>query len=551
MKMKTGSSFGQVQSFKKNITRISVYKNFYILIFILSFTFFLSGNSFAIDRFMAKTGTNTGNCVSSPCATLQYSMSQMAAGDTLIIDDGIYTGAANQMTNSAHPPTSSTLWTTIKAKNDGAVTFDGETIRCMFSVTKGSLTNVHWRFEGIVWGRSTSSVVEINSLSYVKFLRCGGYDAGAGNANIFFAGRCSYVLFDGCYAWGNGRTSFTAWSSDVNNDYIIFRNCVSRIDRSSSAPIYNFGMYSVQHGLIQNCIAIDTDQPSQYYTGGDWSGGIAVPSTDRDANDIKAYNSIVLNSNIGGVFTTKNTYSTNDVGFHNSVVAGISNKSGANLNSFRGNRNIIDHVTFVNGTGGYIGLNAWPWTGSPNGGVNMTNSIIANYTGSSNGTTYGIAGDYQALHGNSTPLSMDSTPLGTHSKTSVNPIWNASTNPTGALKYITRIEPGSNLSGQGSSGDIGANLTTLRGTTGALWGETGYDSDTGISMWPYPNEALIQAKMSTYTGGGVNGARGFCATGKTLTNYIWGYLGNAAPASSTSPAPPTIPSPMLQSINIQ
>ena len=27
----------------------------------------------------------------------------------------------------------------------------------------------------------------------------------------------------------------------------------------------------------------------------------------------------------------------------------------------------------------------------------------------------------------------------------------------------------------------------------------------------------------------INGARGFCADGQTLTNYIWGYLGNTVP----------------------
>ena len=551
MKMTMGASFSLVQYMKNIMTRIH-YRKFCILIYIVSFPLFISGNSFAIDRFMAKNGTNTGNCASSPCATLQYSMSQMATGDTLLIGDGTYTGASNQITNSYHPPISSTLWTTIKAANDGAVTFDGETVRNMFEVNMGSLTNTHWKFEGIVWGRAATggSVVYLHRLSHIKFLRCGGFDAGSGNTAVFFAARSSYVLFDGCYAWGSGRISFCAWASDVNNDYIIFRNCVSRIDRmTANDPIYNFGMYSVQHGLIQNSIAIDTDQIAYYNNGGgDWSGGIAVPSTDRDANDVNIYNSIVLNSKIGGLFTTKNTYSTYDVGFYNSVVAGVSNRSGLNLNMFRGTRNIIDHVTFIDGTGGYYGLNAWPWTGSPNGGVNMTNSIIARYTGIPNGLTYGMAGDYQAFYGNQSPTSSDGTPLGAHSLTTVNPIWNASTNPTGALKYITHIETGSTLSGKGSTGDIGANLTTLKGTTGALWGEPGYNTDTGIPMWPYPNEALIQAKMSAYTGGGVNGARGFCAPGKTLTNYIWGYLGNAAPASITAPAPPTIPSPVLQSI---
>lgn len=90
--------------------------------------------------------------------------------------------------------------------------------------------------------------------------------------------------------------------------------------------------------------------------------------------------------------------------------------------------------------------------------------------------------------------------------------------------------------------DIGANVTTLIGTPGTLWGEPGYNTDTGVAMWPFPNEDLIKAKMKAYSftdsNGTVSGKRGFCADGKqldgvsdiTLTSYIWEYLGNKMPA---------------------
>ena len=121
------------------------------------------------------------------------------------------------------------------------------------------------------------------------------------------------------------------------------------------------------------------------------------------------------------------------------------------------------------------------------------------------------------------------------------------------MKYITRIEAGSNLAGLGESGsNIGATLSNLVGTPGTLWGETGYNTDTGVSMWPFPNEDLIKTKMAAYTGGEIDGARGFCSdtanprtdTGEvTLTSYIWEYLGNTDMTASfydtgdtTSPA---------------
>ena len=494
---------------------------------------------------------------------LQSAMAAMSAGDTLIIRDGTYTGASNQITTANHPPESSTLWTTIKAEHDGAVLFDGEYARCMFDVQGApspysALYNAHWVFEGIIWGRASVGVlVGIYNRSYVKFLRCGGFDAGTGNAPVFFAGRCSYLLFDGCYSWGRGRSSFTAWGSDYNNDHIIFRNLVSRIDRVlGEEPIYNFGMYSAQYGLVQNCIAIDTDQDDYYLNGsGDgtigrtnWSGGISIPSTDRDANDIKIYNSIVFNSHIGGIYTTGNNYHSYDVSWDNVVVANVRNLPDLNVNSWRGIRDTVSHITFVDGylngndTAGSHGFSTYGTTD-----FYISNSIVARYTGPSDNVTYGLVGDYQAIYGNNSPFSSSGTPIGTHSLTTINPIWHASTNPTGALKYITRIESGSNLSGQGSTGDIGANLTTLRGTTGALWGEAGYDSDTGVSMWPFPNESLIKAKMASYTGGGVNGARGFAASGTqldgtseiTLTSYIWEYLGNQMPSDIYGTTEPT------------
>jgi len=62
--------------------------------------------------------------------------------------------------------------------------------------------------------------------------------------------------------------------------------------------------------------------------------------------------------------------------------------------------------------------------------------------------------------------------------------------------------------GEGGS-DIGANVVTQIGVSGTLWGETGYNTDTGVSLWPFPNQDLIKSKMQAYSTGNVNGARGF------------------------------------------
>ena len=80
---------------------------------------------------------------------------------------------------------------------------------------------------------------------------------------------------------------------------------------------------------------------------------------------------------------------------------------------------------------------------------------------------------------NNTRNDYDSS-LGAYSKTNVNPLYHPATNSSGGLKHLPRIEAGSTLKGQGEGGaDIGANVLTRIGVSGTLYGETGYNTDTG------------------------------------------------------------------------
>jgi hypothetical protein len=83
------------------------------------------------------------------------------------------------------------------------------------------------------------------------------------------------------------------------------------------------------------------------------------------------------------------------------------------------------------------------------------------------------------------------------------------------FSFITRIESTSPYHNAGSSGDIGANVIN-RYQDGTL---------TGTALWPWPNETRLKSEMCA----GVSG--GLCSSGKTLTQYIWGYLGNTTPTS--------------------
>ena len=95
---------------------------------------------------------------------------------------------------------------------------------------------------------------------------------------------CDYILFENCYAWGNGRYKFAGYQAS----HIVFRNCVGRLDRTAedNMPTAVFTMYSVTYGEIQNCIAIDSDQDSAYTQVQEYAGSFQVTCTDMDANHV-------------------------------------------------------------------------------------------------------------------------------------------------------------------------------------------------------------------------------------------------------------------------
>ena len=504
----------------------------------------------AATYYISPAGNDSSGTGSSilPWATLSKAFSSMSGGDTLIIKDGTYTGNINSINTTYQIPPygSSGAYTIVKAEHDGAAIFDGEYTRTMFNLGWNSgPKNAYWQFEGIIWCKAGTNQLPVGAwyAGYIKMLRCGAYDAGDGNTMVFgFGTGCDHILLEGCYAWGNGRYGFMF----AQTTYSIMRSCVSRIDRMNDVdPVSNYSMYSSSACEVQNCIAIDSDQDAYYQNYDELDGGFQVPSTSADAWNINFTNCINLNSHLGVLNTDGNTYHISyNVIFKNCVFWACPKTGGAS-NMIRGLDNQLLNCTFGN-----IPQIDWACLNSYNGigyanDTTLNNSIVYGITGKAGANQpYAINNvefeDYGCYYGNTNNVTGGS--LGAHSLTTTNPIWNASTNPTGALKYITRVESGSNLSGQGEGGgDIGANIRTLIGTPGTLWGDPGYNTDTGVSMWPFPNEALIQSKMKAYNVGGVSGSRGFCADGTTLTKYIWEYLGNPIPSDiygdgTTTPA---------------
>lgn len=513
-----------------------------ILILTLLVLIITSFSCFAATYYMATNGNNTNPGDSDhPWLTLQYSMGHISGGDVLIIKDGVYTGAENSITSANYPPLgSSSAWTVVRAEHDGGTEFDGQNARNMFDFEGSPQNNKYWQFEGIIWSKTTGSNVTLLNSNYVKFLRCGAYEAADGNTCNFFLRDSDYCLLENCYAWGSGRYKFNAYYCDR----VVFRNCIGRHDYVYAGtvgdnPIGGFIAYHSTNIIFQNCILLDSDETSTAWVGNKY-GAFYVVTNSVTCENIFYKNCVALNCNLAGVASDGGAGLVN---FNNCVLWNcIKDPNNTDVNNLiRGFNTQVEYCTF--GVATIKSGDFYHFRADYQQSTYIKDSILY---GLVNGyVTRDVTVDYNCYHDNTN--NNYNGAVGSHSLTTTDPIYNSSTNTLGGLKYITRIESGSNLSGRGEGGlDIGANIKTLIGTSGTLYGETGYATDTTVAMWPFPNEDLIRTKMKAYNLRGVSGNRGFCVDGTTLTKYIWESLGNSIPPEIYgAPVTPTISTSFL------
>ena len=279
-------------------------------------------------------------------------------------------------------------------------------------------------------------------------------------------------------------------------------------------------------------------------------GGIWVPNDDPIDSSGTYEGDIILNVNTvgGAIYDPALTGGSGGVRIINNVaiVNATAGYLGDRQNPYWTTTSVsllIDHLTEVNIFGPSIGSGNWA---SGVGSLDMSNN---NFT--------------QQLTENSVIEDMNVFGMSGYMTSNYNIFWNnpanfgtvsylgplptagandrLSTNP--GLLYPVRVEPGTPGYGTASDGgNVGATILYRLGTPGTMWGDTGYDTLTSISLWPWSDEATIKTDMASFSmvnpvyGGTISGARGFAATGNglyggpiTLTSYIWEALGNACP----------------------
>ena len=79
------------------------------------------------------------------------------------------------------------------------------------------------------------------------------------------------------------------------------------------------------------------------------------------------------------------------------------------------------------------------------------------------------------------------------------------------LKYLPRVPKG-------------PQIVKRVGVSGTLFGEPGFEDLTRDNLWPWPNEERLKADFAQVQ------PRGFAASDKSLTRYVWEQLGNSTPS---------------------
>ncbi|MEQ1907503.1 MAG: BACON domain-containing carbohydrate-binding protein [Vicinamibacterales bacterium] len=509
---------------------------------------------------MSPSGNDTGACTSqsSPCKTINYGISNMIGGDTLVIGNGQYT--VNAPIKEV-PSGSSGTYTTIRAESDFGVKIVVSTFSNPWDAVINLWGKSYITIQGLLVDSNLYAPAAIMSSDHIKLLRNGFSGANwlENSVSVSVGPSASYVLAEDNFSYSGARYEFLVYQST----HVVMRRNVARNDRyEGNWQAAAFANYDSDNTIWENNIAIDSDNSCCVHpTAGNrlW-GGFWNENNEGwpQGTPQEHYGNIVLNyrTDYGANYDPKISMSRlieNDIywdtnnGYQGDYWIGPMPTDITIRNLTSGGNKV--HYNF--GTGASI------WSNLPN---TITHSIFAD------NHEYGIAGaargNYNAYSNNGSNYGIDNgftSAPGSNDLTNVSIVGNV-------LKYLPRgPEPGTPLATGGQGGArVGAQVIWKYGVDGTLYGEPGYkvlrSPENGYGrpedrLWPFPNEAVLKAQMASYAGGGLPGPRGFAAPGnglyggpRTLTSYIWEYLGSPMPSydqmygGQTSSSLPTVTS---------
>lgn len=499
----------------------------------------LPGAAQAAVRYISPTGNDsTGDgSTGTPYKTLTKLKAVGACGDTWILKDGVYNYAGMEFDGTNIPACSS--WSssiTIRAENIFKATVTLSNALNM-GCDDGSATNWYSVVQGINFDYNSTKRVCGN---YWKFQNCAFMGGGTSNYEEVLAigtnnygsnPGATYGLVEDSHVIGDGgRYGIMIF----NSRYVLGRRNVVWMDdtyaTANGNPAACFNIYNSEYSWFQNSVCMDIEelpdyfQAAFYYTAntndipltGNYSGyagSLAVNVKEYCSRFDGALNiSSATLDNVSCIDTTD----------------GISLGAGSQSRTVTVRNSSIVSVSTLTTGNEIIGIAEYDAGGTKS----IINSVIANWQNDS--ISGSITGTYIDCYNNG------GTCDGGTGQTTVNP-------RTSGMKYFTRIENGSTLKTAGSGGgQIGAEIQYKIGTTGTLYGDSGWDTLTADSLWPWTNESYIKGHLCSHYS-----SYGLCSTkysSYTLTEYLNGYGNSPSEYYAADTSSPTAPgTPMVTS----
>ncbi len=473
--------------------------------------------------------------LSAPFGTFARAFSTMSAGDELVLLDGLYsdetgTGYIHYDDGSCaacgQPPSGKGpgAETVVRAQNPGAVVVDGGAREGLFlgrGAGGGFQKARHIRVQDITFEGGGS----LYNTSRVAIKACGFHRATEGDGAVFGIGTNDgnwgndHNLVEDCWIWGRERIIAINYRAGYN----VWRRVVVRGDGCAGGgcagagnPNVGFTVYNSSHVSVQNLIVLD-----RRLDGGEPYGDFATaqhvpgPSVNMGAAEHLSHNEwlgcLSLNSEDSGFHFEADAAGPATVIIRDAVAW---HNGGLNFNPGRQAKGFI----LENITAGISG----PRSDGVRVAPGLTDGVVRNllvHKSGRFGVNSAVAPSYVNVTGAGESAYNQTRCAEGCGKT--DPLKPAKGPP--ALRHITRVEPGSALSGKGyQKRDYGARLIHRYGADGSRYGDKGYNDLTDQSLWPWPYEERIRQDMCAEE------TRGFCGAG-SLTGYIWSYLGTPSP----------------------
>jgi len=465
-----------------------------------------AGNAAAATYYSSPAGSGTTCSSASPCS-LATGLGKLAAGNTLLLKDGIYySGITVGVSGTSGNPV------TIKAENDGGAIVDGQSQRQTLVILGKSYIDV----EGIVFRNSVYDVVKVSGgSSYVNLRRLSAYNSGVGNYHLFLVWNSNNVLVEDCAASQTkgtnkaGRYCFISHAGAHDNTFR--RNyCKYYNHTGGGGPCAAGADYGGSYDLWENNVFDVSEMPAGC-SNVNYQFAIFGEGLYNDTSHNQWYGNV----SIGGPNTVKGVLGESDVAISisnwelvNNVF--INGQAGiSNIGASKGAGWIVQNNTVVN-----IQSNSMTQTlGSGATAAATNNSFLAGSLGLSAVSSSSITSKYNNF--SSVNSLYNSNVLNKTGDKQISPFYDAATYGYGAYLIVPQ-----SLQGQGESGaDIGAEVL-YKYQDGVL---------TNQPLWPWPMESRIISELNESVTYEANGGIWKSLSGVYVNSPV------TPPASDTTP----------------